>query len=107
MKLEGKIIYVDIDGILCHSNIIVDDELDYNFSVPILENIAKVNELYKKNKIVIYTARGKRTEKKNWQLFTMKQLKEWGVKYHNITFDKPHFDLLIDDKSLNSMEEIK
>ena len=106
MKLVGKILYVDIDGILCRSNIMTDNELDYNFSVPIQENIDKVNELYKNNKIVIYTARGKRTLKKDWKLFTMQQLKSWGVKYHNISFDKPHFDLLIDDKSINGMEEI-
>ena len=31
---------------------------------------------------------------------TIKQLKNWGVRYHKIYFGKPSFDLFIDDKSL-------
>jgi hypothetical protein len=31
---------------------------------------------------------------------TLKQLKKWGVNYHEIYFGKPSFDLFIDDKSL-------
>lgn len=31
---------------------------------------------------------------------TLKQLNKWGVKYHEIYFGKPSFDLFVDDKSL-------
>jgi hypothetical protein len=38
--------------------------------------------------------------KKQIKPLTLKQLKNWGVKYHKIYFGKPSFDLFIDDKSL-------
>ena len=38
--------------------------------------------------------------KKYIKPLTLKQLKNWGVKYHKIYFGKPSFDLFIDDKSL-------
>ena len=31
---------------------------------------------------------------------TLFQLKKWDVKYHQIFFGKPSFDLIIDDKAL-------
>lgn len=35
----------------------------------------------------------------------IKQLKEWGYKYHHLSVgEKPHFDLYICDKSINSEE---
>ena len=35
---------------------------------------------------------------------TEKQLKEWGCKYHELIMGKPHADLFIDDKGINSDE---
>jgi len=32
---------------------------------------------------------------------TENQLKIWGVKYHELIFGKPSFDVVIDDKSIN------
>ena len=29
---------------------------------------------------------------------TEQQLEEWGVKYHELLFGKPHADIFIDDK---------
>ena len=40
---------------------------------------------------------------KNWFLLTQNQLNDWGVKYHELRMGKPAFDLLIDDKVLNSI----
>ena len=34
---------------------------------------------------------------------TINQFKRWGVKYHNLKLTKPPFDLLIDDKAINSL----
>ena len=31
---------------------------------------------------------------------TIKQLDQWGLKYHKIFFGKPSFDILVDDKSI-------
>ena len=32
------------------------------------------------------------------------ELKEWGCKYHELIMGKPHADLFIDDKGINSDE---
>ena len=37
--------------------------------------------------------------KKEGLSLTTKQLKKWNVKYHNLIFGKPSFDIYIDDKS--------
>ncbi len=103
-RIKGKILYIDIDGILCVSEKRFESgpykgEFDYSGSTPQIANIDLVNELYLNNTIVIYTARGKRTGKIDWSEFTIKQLEQWGVNYHDIRFDKPHWDWLWDDKS--------
>ena len=35
---------------------------------------------------------------------TIKQLNSWGLKYHQLVMGKIHYDVLIDDKVLNSHE---
>ena len=88
------IIYVDLDNTLC-----VTKGIDYEGSKPIVNRINKLNNLYDKNKIVIYTARGSLTGIDHSEL-TKSQLKKWGVKYHELNIGKkPVFDLLIDDKA--------
>lgn len=100
------LIYVDIDGIICRSENITDDELDYNHSTPIIENIEKINSLFALNTVVLWTARGKRTGKYDWRDLTVQQMEKWGVKYHQISFVKPHYDILIDDKSINNLKDL-
>ena len=97
---QSKIIYVDIDGTIC--NLVKD----YNDAEPILEHIAKINKLYEEgNTIIYYTARGQKI-KKDWSELTKKQLMEWGCKHHELKMNhKPHYDLLICDKSMR-IEEI-
>ena len=95
--MENKIIFVDIDNTICIT------PGDYANAEPIVENIAKINQLYAKNIIVYWTARGVLSGKDYWDL-TQKQLAEWGCKYHKLKMDKPVFDLFIDDKVINSKE---
>ena len=38
----------------------------------------------------------------DWFQFTLEQLDGWGVKYHGVKLGKPHYDLFIDDKNINS-----
>jgi len=90
-------IYVDIDNTICYTN-----EGDYPNSKPNYVNISKVNELYKDHTIIMWTARGTMTGL-NWFMLTQKQLNEWNVKYHELRMGKPAFDILIDDKTLNSL----
>ena len=102
MKL--KTICFDIDNVICKTN----NTRDYSKSVPIRRNIKVINEAYNNGfSITLYTARymgrckGNLTKvKKQIKPLTLKQLKNWGVKYHKIYFGKPSFDLFIDDKSL-------
>ena len=92
------IIYVDIDETICET------ALDRNYvnAKPLKERIAKINKLYDEGNTIIYwTARGTGTGI-NWQDVTEKQFKKWNVKYHELKFQKPIYDLFIDDKHINS-----
>lgn len=86
----------DIDGVLC------DDMLgDYENSIPNMDIINKVNKLYDEGHVIkIFTGRGSKTGI-DWRKFTEKQLKSWGVKYHELIFGKPVADVFIDDKAVN------
>ena len=91
------IIYVDIDETICVS----PEDRNYSMAIPITENIKKINKLYdEKNTIVYWTARGT-VSGIDWSGVTKDQFIEWGVKYHDIKFGKPNYDLFIDDKSKN------
>ena len=91
-------IYVDIDETICVS----PENRDYIKATPLLDRINKINELYENGNIIIYwTARGTGSGK-DCRAITEKQFKEWGVKYHEIQFGKPIYDLFIDDKAFNS-----
>jgi len=93
------VIYIDIDETICHS----PNKPDYTTSTPIVENIAKANKLYDEgNTIVYWTARGTQTGI-DWTEVTKKQFNDWGVKCHDLRFGKPHYDLFIDDKNMNTL----
>lgn len=94
------IIYIDIDQTICHS----PDAPHYQTSQPIIENINKANELYDQGHTIVYwTARGATTGI-DWRELTEKQFKEWGVKFHDLKFGKPHYDIFIDDKNMNTRD---
>ena len=96
------IIYVDIDETICY----YDGKREYDLALPIKENIEKINRLFEEgNQITYYTARGSVT-KIDWYETTKAQLDRWGCKYHNLSVgEKPHYDLLICDKT-KRIEEI-
>ena len=86
----------DIDGTIC-----TNTDGDYESALPINERIDKINSLYDSGNIVhFYTARGTQTGI-DWRKLTQLQLKKWGVKYHKLMLGKPHFDILVDDKSVS------
>ena len=92
------IIYVDIDETICMS----PESRDYSRAVPIMKNIEKINELYDSGNTIIYwTARGTGSGI-DWRKVTEKQFQSWGVKYHDLKFGKPIYDLFVDDKNINS-----
>tara|TARA_R100001015_G_C4514787_1_gene85425 strand:- start:286 stop:594 length:309 start_codon:yes stop_codon:yes gene_type:complete len=94
------IIYVDVDETICET----PQDRDYSKSKPIEKNIKKINELYYNgNTIVYWTARGT-VSGLDWTDTTIKQLEDWGAKHHKVILGKPHFDLYICDKSINSSQ---
>jgi mannose-6-phosphate isomerase-like protein (cupin superfamily) len=93
-------LYIDIDNTICKTNCVGENK--YELAEPIRERIEYINKLYQEgNKITYWTARGNNSGI-NYEEFTRKQLDTWGCKYHNIKFNKPSFDLFIDDKCCNS-----
>jgi len=92
------IIYIDIDDTICYS----PNKPDYKICIPIQENIIKANKLFDNGHTIIYwTARGTLSGR-DWKDITEQQLLDWGVKYHELKFNKPYYDLFIDDKNLNT-----
>lgn len=93
------VIYIDIDETICNS----PDKPNYTNSTPIVVNIEKANKLYDEgNTIVYWTTRGTQTGI-DWTDVTKKQFSDWGVKYHDLKFGKPYYDLFIDDKNINTL----
>lgn len=96
------VIYVDIDETICYNEGNSSEARNYAFAKPILVNIDKFNSLYDKGHTIVYwTARGTVTGI-DWSKITEEQFSRWGVKYHQIKFGKPAFDIFVDDKVLNS-----
>lgn len=90
-------IYVDLDNTLCETS-----GISYENAAPIQSRIDKINLLYDKNTITIYTARGSNPCSRNYvRQLTESQLKEWGVKYHYLSIGEKHvYDFLIDDRNI-------
>lgn len=96
------IIYIDIDETICMNY----GNLDYSKALPIKNAIKRANNLYDAGHTIIYwTARGTGSGI-DWTEVTKQQFKDWGVKYHDIKFGKPIYDLFIDDKNINSKDWI-
>ncbi len=99
MKVWKQQIFVDIDGTICS----IKEDHNYLEAKPFPDRIKEINRLYDNGHIITYwTGRGGSTGF-DWKNNTIMQLEDWGAKYHNlIVGDKPHFDLYICDKSVNS-----
>ena len=95
-------IFVDIDETICF----YEGERNYPDAKPNLANIKKINTLYDEgNEITYWTARGSVTGI-DWYEDTKNQLNKWGCKYNHLSVgEKPHYDLLICDKT-KRIEEI-
>lgn len=88
---------IDLDNTICRTR-----GTDYESSVPITEAVEKVNALFDAgHTIKIYTGRGSRSGR-DWTGLTHRQLVKWGVKFHELLFGKPSYEVWIDDKAINS-----
>lgn len=103
LKKYKKIICFDLDNTICKTK-----KNFYKNSLPIKKNIKCINSLFDQGYYIkIFTARfmGRSNEdkilaEKKGLKFTKKQLKKWNLKYNEIIFGKPSYDLIIDDKAL-------
>lgn len=93
------VIYVDIDDTICTT-----EGTDYKNAKPIICAIRRINKYYEMGNTIIYwTARGTGSGI-DWSEVTKQQFKDWGVKYHELKFGKPIWDVFIDDKNINSRD---
>lgn len=93
---DSKFVF-DIDGVIAQYR----ENLDYASAGPNERMIRVINKLYDMgNHIVLFTARGFVTGI-DWREVTEKQMKDWGVKYHELRFGKPDATFYIDDKMLD------
>ena len=87
-----------MDETICET----ESNKNYATAKPLKKRIEKINKLYDEGNTIIYwTARGTGTGI-NWRDVTEHQFKKWNVKYHELKFQKPIYDLFIDDKNINS-----
>jgi len=92
---KSKTYVIDIDGTVCNNT-----DGEYEKAIPYPERINLINELYDNgHKIIMFTARGY-TTKINWEVFTRKQLENWGLKFHELILNKPFGNFYIDDKAI-------
>ena len=107
-----KTIAFDLDDVICwhspeYDKLGVDK---YLYCEPIDSAIDMVNEYFDSgNKVIIYTARGMNLYRGNLNLIyenlyelTYNQLLDWGLKFHRLVMGKLSYDVLIDDKVINS-----
>jgi len=106
----------DIDGTICTPGEGCGT-CQYEGATPKKDRIEAVNKLYDEGHYIIYmTARamGRNKTKPHAEAarvaeellhpLTKLQLSIWGCKYHELIMGKPHADLFIDDKGINSDE---
>lgn len=101
-EVEDKIICFDIDGVI--ASLVPGN--DYSLASPEMKVVQLIQKLYEKgNRVILFTARGTVTGI-DWKEVTERQLKEWGVPYHELHFGKPGADFFIDDRAINISELI-
>jgi hypothetical protein len=99
-----KIIIFDIDETICKT-----DRLNYHLSKPIKNKVLLINKLYDKGYIIkLFTSRYMGRHKGNVNIIekkffkkTEKQLRTWGLKFHELIMGKPLYDIFVDDKAYN------
>jgi len=97
----GMIYCFDLDGTICTSV----EKSQYEKALPDHAVVNEINNLYiRGDTIKIMTARGC-VSGIDHTVLTKKQLKDWGVNYHELIMNtKPHADWFIDDKGIHISE---
>lgn len=99
-------IFVDIDDTVCYIEA-GEDKTNYELAKPFSDRIQKINNLFDEGHEIIYwTARGCLSGI-DWAELTVSQLNLWGCKFTKVMMGKPHYDVFICDKAINSLEFFK
>ena len=93
----------DLDGVICEQT-----KGDYQNASCKRHVVSAINDLYDNGfRIIIYTSRymGRSDEDiiKSYKAgynFTLNQLNDWNLKFHELFLGKPRYDILVDDKSI-------
>jgi len=88
-------IMVDIDGTLTNER----SGFNYVQRTPRLDIIDLINKLYESHRITLWTSRHSEDEQ-----VTRVWLAEHNVKFHVLIFNKPWYDIFLDDKAINACE---
>ena len=107
------IIYLNIDDTVCD---MPEGEVDYSLASPIEKNINKANKMFDEGHQIIYwtdraplnkephrAIKGSELTKESGDARVCRetsrdQLKKWNVKFHEIRFDLPNFDIMVSNK---------
>jgi len=110
----AKVIAFDIDDTLVSrpSELSHLGKFKYLHCTPLQDNINICNSLYDAgHTIILYTARGMTSFNGDVmrvyaELYDMteKQMNEFGIKFHKLVLGKINYNLLIDDKAINTDE---
>jgi len=94
-KIHNLTIVFDLDGVICSE----EKTFEHAFATSNEKCIQIINHLSTKNTIIIHTAR-------SWAEFTLTQaqLTRWKVEYHTLICGKPIADMVVDDRSIPSVE---
>lgn len=92
-------IAIDIDGTILPEG----PTFDRYLKMPFQGAIKQINELYfKGHTIYFFTAR-------SWSEYdiTLSWLKDYGFQFHYLVCGKPVYDILVDDRSVSSLEQLE
>ena len=109
-----KIFCFDIDGVICARPNDIEHlgKKKYEQCYQLQSTIDIINQLYDSgHTIKLFTSRGMSMYKGDLYIvhdelyeFTYNQMKEFGVKFHELILGKPAYDFIIDDKAINSKD---
>lgn len=95
---------IDIDMTICFTPKKYGVVNNYHESVPFKDRIDIINALYDAGHHITYwTARGAQSGE-DCEEVTRKCLEDWGCKFHELNFGKPHYDVWIDDKAMSDID---
>ncbi|MBF0384211.1 MAG: hypothetical protein HQL69_24635, partial [Magnetococcales bacterium] len=94
---RAKTFVCDIDGVVAR----LTADNNYANSTPNVAMINAINTLYDAgHRIIMFTARGTMTGI-DWREVTEKQLRDWGLRHHELHLGKPAADYYVDDRMIS------